>query len=52
MKLPRACRVMRPGREAHWPEVEDRLHECVLDKRLKGIGTSGTMIRLKVRLSG
>ena len=29
-KLPIACRVMRLGREAHWPELEDRLHEWVL----------------------
>ena len=43
--------MMRPGREAHGPNFEDRLHEWVLDKRLKGIGISGSMIRLKVRLS-
>ena len=36
VKLPRACRAIRPEREAHWPEFEDRLHEWVLDKRLKG----------------
>lgn len=47
VKQPRASRAMRPGREAHWPELEDRLHEWVLDKRSKGIGISGTMIRLK-----
>ena len=36
VKLPRAFRAMRPEREAHWPELEDRLHEWVLDKCLKG----------------
>ena len=30
VKLPRACRAVRLGREAHWPELEDRLHEWVL----------------------
>ena len=41
---------MKTGREARWPELEDRLHEWVLDKRSKGIGISGTMIRLKAKV--
>ena len=31
----------------YWPELEDKLHEWVLEKRQNGIGLSGAMIRLK-----
>ena len=38
-KLPRAGRSQRP-------ELENRLLEWVLERRMNGIGISGTMIRL------
>ena len=47
--LPKLARSQRLGVKAHWPDLENKLQEWVLDKRLNGIGVSGTMIRLKAR---
>ena len=35
--------------KARWPELENKLQEWVLDRRLNGIGISGTMIRFKAK---
>jgi len=49
LKLPKGRNISHSGKEAHWPELESNLHEWILDKRLKGIGISGTMIRLRAK---
>ena len=46
---PTTARSNRVGRKPYWPDLEDKLAEWVLDKRLNGIGLSGTMIRLKAK---
>ena len=46
-KQPRRSRSKRVGVKPRWPELERKVAEWVLDKRLNGIGLSGTMIRLK-----
>ena len=46
MKMPKTAKSVRPGMKPYWPELENKLHECVLDKQMNGIGNSGTMIRL------
>ena len=48
-KLARTTRSLRPGRKAHWPQLENKLEEWVVDRRLNGVAISGTMIRLKVK---
>lgn len=48
--LPRGKRSLRAGAKPHWPELENKVTEWVLDKRLNGIGLSGTMIRLKAKV--
>ena len=48
--LPRIKRSLRVGAKPHWAELESKLTEWVLDKRMNGIGLSGTMIRLKAKL--
>ena len=48
-KLPRAARSQQPGVKARWPELENRLHDWVLEKRMNGIGISGTTIRVKAK---
>ena len=48
--LPRGKRSLRPGVKPHWPELENKVTEWVLDKRLNGIGLSWTMICLKAKL--
>ena len=45
----RGARSNRVGRKPYWPDLEDKLVEWVLDKRLNGIGLSETMIRLKAK---
>ena len=47
--LPRATRLQHVGVTLHWPKLKSRLHEWVLDKRVNGIGVSGTIIRLKAK---
>ena len=48
--LPRCKRALRVGAKPRWPELESKVTEWVLDKRMNGIGLSGTMIRLKAKL--
>ena len=48
--LPKRTRSQRVGVKPRWPELETKVTEWVLDKRLNGIGLSGTMIRLKAKL--
>ena len=45
-KLLQAARS-RPGVMTRWPELENRIFEWVIERRMNGIGTSGTMIHLK-----
>lgn len=47
--LPKSRRSQRVGAKPHWPELEEKLHEWVLEKRMNGIGLSGTMVRLKAK---
>ena len=42
--LPRGKRSLRARAKPHWPELEDKVTDWVLDKRLNGIGLSGTMV--------
>ena len=49
MSMPKAAKSERPGGKPHWPELEEKLQQWVLDKRLNGIGVSGTMIRLMAK---
>ena len=49
MKMPQTVKSARPGMKPHWPELESKLHQWVLDKRMNGIGVSGTMIRLMAK---
>jgi kynurenine formamidase len=46
LKLPKGRKMARPGKEAHWPELEMKFHKWILEKRLKGIGISGTISRI------
>ena len=48
--LPRCKRALRVGAKPRWPELERKVTEWVLDKRMNGIGLSGTMICLKAKL--
>ena len=48
-ELPRKARSQRPGVKEHWPELERKLEEWILEQRLNGIGITGTMIRLKAK---
>ena len=48
--LPRTRRSQRVGAKPQWPELEIKVTEWVLEKRMNGIGLSGTMIRLKAKL--
>ena len=48
-KHARMTRLLRPGRKAHWPQLENILKEWVLDRCLNGVAVSGTMIRLKAK---
>ena len=50
MKMLKAAKSARPGMKPYWPEVENKLHEWILEKRLNGIGISGTMVRLKAKM--
>ena len=47
--LSASCRSQRTGVKPYWPELEDKLHQWVLEKRQNGTGLSGTMIRLKAK---
>ena len=47
--MPKTAKSARPGMKPHWPELEEALQQWVLDKRLNGIGISGTMIRLMAK---
>ena len=49
LKMPKTAKSARPGMKPHWPELEEKLHQWVLDKRMNGIGVSGTMIRLMAK---
>ena len=49
MSMPKAAKSERPGGKPHWPKLEEKLQQLVLDKRLNGIGVSGTMIRLMAK---
>ena len=49
MKMPQTAKSARPGMKPHWPELESNLHQWVLDKRMNGIGVSGTMIGLMAK---
>ena len=48
--LLKRSRLQQVGVKPRWPELETKVMEWVLDKRLNGIGLSGTMIRLKSKL--
>ena len=50
MKLPRTAKSARPGMKPHWIELENKLHERILDNCLNCLAISGTMIRLKAKM--
>ena len=47
MKLPRTAKSARPGMKPHWPELKNKLHEWILDKRLNGLGISEAKMMAK-----
>ena len=47
--LPKSRSTHRVGVRPRWPELEEKIHKWVLEKRTNGIGLSGTMIRLKAK---
>ena len=46
MKLSKGTKSQQPEMKACWLEHENKLQDWVLERRLKGVGISGTMIRL------
>lgn len=42
-----SCRSQQIGCKLHWPELEEKLMECVSEKRMNGIGLLGSTIRSK-----
>ena len=38
MKMLKTAKSVRPQMKPYWPELENKLHERVLDKGINGIG--------------